>query len=379
MSGFMLRANLPDLSKTFSAGPHVKKNLIHGLIIVALLAIPASADQPDLLVEVVTVRNAPLTFNASLTGTIAARNSVNIGFRQGGKVTRVLVNEGDHVRSHQPLAQTDATQQQQAVKVATASAESSHATYQQTRLAFERAEAMLKRGVGTRVDLDAAKQAMSAAKGSLAQAQTALDQARRALEDTTIRAPDDAIVVTRNVNPGQIVAAAQPAFTLAETDGLQAIFSTPDMPVLKQAIGVPISIKGLEPTVPDMSATIREVSPLVDPQTGAVAIKADITDAPANVVLLGAAVRGTVHFPTGHGIEIPQSALAASADGPAVWRVDSEMRVRLVPVTIEWFTDATIVLSSGVTPGDRVVAAGAQLLYPGRRITTLNESAEGAE
>lgn len=336
-------------------------------ILAILLTYPASA-APLLPVEVVTVRETPLTFDTTIVGSIAAEDNVEIGFRLGGRVAEVLVNEGDQVLRGQALARTDPTQQEQVLQVAQAHVTSTNATLVQTRLAFERAEAMLKRGVGTRAALDNASQAMSAAAGASAQAMTELQQAQRALDDTVLRAPTDAVVTGRRIDPGQIVAATQSVISLASTSGLEAVFQTPDLPMLDNALGAKVTLSGIDMTFPPMTATVREISPLVDPQTGAVTVKALINNPPADTVLLGAAVRGTIHLPVGQGIEIPWTAITEAGEGPAVWRLDDEDRAHLVPVGIERFTTNSVVVSSGITPGDRIVGAGSQLLYPNRLV-----------
>ncbi len=339
------------------------------------MAMPLQADEP-LPVEVVLVRQLPLMLGTTLTGTIEARHSVQVGFRQGGRVVTVMVNEGDRVARGQALAQTDPTQQQQALRVAQAAENAARASQQQAEQAHSRAEAMLGRGVGTRAALDSAAQELSAAQGSLARAQTRLAQARRALDDTIIRAPQSAVVISRAIETGQIVAAAQPVVTLAAAEELDAVFQTPDMPQLDGAIGLPVAIIGLDANVPAMRATIDEISPLVDPVTGAVTVRAKVHDAPASTSLLGAAVRGTVEFPDGEGIEIPKSALTSTANSPAVWLVEKDMTVRIAPVTIMRFTTESVVLRAGLRPGDRVVGAGSQLAYPGRLVRDQSGAGE---
>ncbi|MDQ7776237.1 efflux RND transporter periplasmic adaptor subunit [Paracoccus aminovorans] len=328
---------------------------------------PASA-QPPLLVEYVQVRRTNLTFDAALTGTIAAKDSVDIGFRLGGRVTEVLVREGDRVAEGQPLARTDPLQQEQALQVARAAVVAAEASEAQARQALERADAMLRRGVGTRAAFDAASQGLSAATGALTQARATLGQAERALEDTVIRAPSDAIVTARQAEPGQIVGAAQAVISLASATGREAVFLTPDTPLLRDAIGAPVSLNGIDFPELRMQARVTEIAPLVDPATGSVTVRAEIEDAPVSTSLLGAAVRGAVHFPAGTGIAVPWTALTAAGGQPAVWLVDAEHRARLAPVRIERFINGTVILAEGVEPGQIVVGAGSQMLYPGRQV-----------
>ncbi len=346
--------------------------------ILIALAGPVFADA-TLPVEFVRVERTPLTFDAALTGTINAKDSVEVGFRLGGRVLEVFVEEGDLVSAGQPLARTDPLQQEQALRVAQAAVESAGAAEAQVRQAQIRAAAMLERGVGTRAALDSANQAHSAANGGLTQANAALGQAERALADTVIHAPTDAIVTARMVEPGQIVGAAQAVVSLASATGREAVFRTPDSPLLLNAIGAPVTLSGIN--LPDLHLTahVSEIAPIVDPGTGAVTIRATIIDAPANTSLLGAAVRGAIHYPAGTGIAVPWTALTSAYGQAAVWLVDESNHVSLAEVQIERFNNGTVILSDGVTPGQIVVGAGSQLLYPGRKVRDAAVPAEAIE
>ena len=293
-------------------------------------------------------------------------DSVDLGFRLGGRVTEVSVQEGDRVIAGQALAHTDPLQQQQALRTAEAALASASATREQATQANDRAIAMLTRGVGTRAARDQAEQALSQAEGAFSQAQTSLDQAQRALDDTVLRAPSDAVVTARNADPGQIVGAAQPVLSLAALGGLEAVFQTPDDPGLRGAQDVQVTLHPIDVEAPEMIAQVTEISPLVDPRTGAVTVRARIENPPDMANLLGAAVRGTIHFAAGRGIEVPWTALTSKGEDPAVWVVDDQNRVSLTPVRIARFSDRSVVIAEGLTAGQTVIGAGSQMLYPGR-------------
>lgn len=321
-----------------------------------------------LAVEYVTVRETPLIYDVALSGTIHAVDTVDVGFRQGGRIIEVLVNEGDAVTGGQPLARTDPLQQEQAFRVAEAAVAAASAARDQAGQAMDRAQAMLARGVGTRAELDSATQAMASAEGGLTQAGAALDQARRALDDTVIHAPSDAVVTARHAEPGQIVGAAQSVLSLASSSGREAVFQTADSPLLLHAIDVPVNLRGID--IPDLAMTARvsEIAPLVDPATGSVTVRARIDNPPQGIDLLGSPVQGAVHFPAGKGIAVPWTALTADGAQPAVWTVDARNRAILTPVRIERFANGMVILAAGLKPGQIVVGAGSQLLYPGRQV-----------
>lgn len=337
------------------------------LVLAAWLGWPALADD-RLVVELVPVAEMPLTYDVALTGTIHAKDDVDLGFRQGGRITEILVDEGNRVTPGQPLARIDPLQQQQALRVAEASVAAARALREQAGQAQERAQAMLDRGVGTRAALDAANQQYSSALRALAQAESGQDQARRALDETILRAPTEAIVTARSADPGQIVGAAQAVISLASSIEREAVFQVPDAPALGRSVGAAVSLSAIDFGNIRMTATVTEIAPMVDPQTGSVRVRAAITDPPQGIDLLGAAVRGMVHFPAGRGIAVPWTALAEVAGGPAVWIVGPDGRVSLTPVSIARFTDGLVVLRDGVQPGQTVVGAGSHMLYPGRAV-----------
>ncbi|MDO5620821.1 MAG: efflux RND transporter periplasmic adaptor subunit [Paracoccus sp. (in: a-proteobacteria)] len=340
-----------------------------------VLALPALADVP-LPVQLVEVEKRPLSFDLSLTGSIESRDSVDLGFRQGGRVTEVLVSAGDRVVTGQALARVDALQQEQALRVAEAAQASAQATQDQAAQAAERARAMLARGVGTRAARDAANEALSSAEGALERARTGVEQAQRAVEDAILTAPVDGVITARSVEPGQIMGAAQTALSVASLHPLEAVFQSPDRQHLDQAMGMPVNMTLLDMDGPGLRGQVTEISPLVGPQTGSVTIKVLIDeDAPRDAGMLGAAVLGQVQMPAGEGLAVPWSALAKTGDQPAVWVLDEQGGAQIAPIEVLRYTTGDIVIGAGVEPGQKVIAAGAQLIYPGRQVIDIAATA----
>lgn len=335
---------------------------------VALAALPVRAQDDLLRVELVAAEERPVRLDLQLSGSIVATDTVQMSFRQAGRVLGVAVDKGDRVTQGQELARLDSVQQEQALRVAQAGLAAARAGLSQARQASDRAEALLARGVGTRAARDTALQALSEAQGTVERAASELDQAQRAVGDTILRAPEDAVVTARDMAPGQIVGVAQAVLTLATLDGLEAVFNAPDHPRLVSAMGGSVRLDAIDIDRPWMQGTVTEISPLVDPATGTVTMRVSIDDVTADTALLGAAVRGHVEIAVDTGIAVPWTALMRAGDQPAVWRVDDDNRVGLVPVTIGQFANDVVYLSDGITPGDVVVGAGSQLLYPGRQV-----------
>jgi multidrug efflux pump subunit AcrA (membrane-fusion protein) len=120
---------------------------------------------------------------------------------------------------------------------------------------------------------------------------------------------------------------------------------------------------------------LRELAPMIDAASGTVKVKATIDSSPPEMAL-GSVVVGSAHVGNADAITLPSSALFRWDGQPAVWIVDSKLStVSLRTVQIDRYGDARIVLSGGVSAGDRVVTAGAQFLRPGVKVIVVNDNA----
>ena len=334
----------------------------------SLLMAGNALSQEVLNVEFVKAALREMGTEVRLTGTLEPLVSLDIGFREGGKIIEVLVSEGDRFLAGQVLAQVDSLQAEQAQKAALATVDSARAAENQARQAADRAQALLDRGVGTRAARDEARRALSEAEAASKRAASALDQTRRSVEDTSLFAPFDGVVTARNGEPGQVVGEAQAVLSLAGLGGIEAVFMTPDLPNLGDAMGSPVALTMFDVSAPPMTARITEISPLIDATTGSVRLRARVEDAPDDVALLGASVRGEMTLGIGRAVEVPWTALTSTGGKPAVWVVSDAGTSELREVEIARFDDSTVLLSEGVEDGEVVVGAGSQLLFPGREI-----------
>jgi multidrug efflux pump subunit AcrA (membrane-fusion protein) len=67
---------------------------------------------------------------------------------------------------------------------------------------------------------------------------------------------------------------------------------------------------------------------------------------------------------------LPWSALFRDENGPAVWMIDpTASTVSLKSVVVDRYLNDVVVVSSGLNPGDTIVATGLQLLRPGEKVT----------
>ena len=169
--------------------------------------------------RLVPVERGDLTSVVSATGALQAVTTVEVGTQVSGQVSEILADFNSQVKKGELIARIDPTILQQAVRESSADLEKAQAQAAQKKWAAERADTLYKGGLVPESDYRTAAADAATTQADLEAARVALDRARRNLGYTEIRSPIDGVVVERNVQVGQTVAASLQApvlFRLAE-------------------------------------------------------------------------------------------------------------------------------------------------------------------
>lgn len=210
-----------------------------GVVLLALLV--RSCAQPEPTGEYLTKAavRGDLTVTVTATGTIKPTNEVQVGSEQSGIVTAVFVDNNDRVSKGQPLARLDTarltdtiTQNRAALNLAVAQVDQAQATAQASASNLARLENVYKLSGGkvpSATELDNARAdrartiaAVRAAEAGVVQARAQLSSAQTSLGKATVFSPVTGVVLSRQIDPGQTVAASFTApvlFTIAEDLG----------------------------------------------------------------------------------------------------------------------------------------------------------------
>ena len=156
----------------------------------------------------VSVERGNLQQSVSATGTLSAVTTVSVGTQVSGQVSKLLVDFNDQVKKGELLARIDPTLQQQAVVDAQANLDKAQAQLLQSARDFNRNRELTNAGLIAKSEYEQTQSAEDVARASVKSAQVALDRARQNLAYTNIYAPIDGVVVERNVQEGQTVAAS---------------------------------------------------------------------------------------------------------------------------------------------------------------------------
>src|SRR5689334_5528288 len=155
-----------------------------------------------------TVTRGNLESTVSATGALSAVTTVQVGTQVSGLVREIKVDFNDHVKKGQLLARIDPTLQQQAVLDAQAGLVRAQADLERSKAEYERNKTLYDQKVLTATEFTTAQYNYTVAQAGVKSAQVALDRAKKNLAYTEIYAPIDGVVVQRNVDVGQTVAAS---------------------------------------------------------------------------------------------------------------------------------------------------------------------------
>ncbi len=224
--------------------PLRKKRFKWLVILILLLAVCATSafairkmDRPDpVQYKTEKVARGNLIVTVTATGNLEPTNQVEVGSELSGTIRDVLVEENSRVKVGQVLAGLDTTKLKAQYLAAKAKLASAEAKVLQTRATTREAVNNLARlkhvrqlshnKVPSQYELDAADATLArahadeaSAKADVSQAQAALEVTETDLKKAVIRSPMNGVVLGRDVEPGQTVAASLQApvlFTLAE-------------------------------------------------------------------------------------------------------------------------------------------------------------------
>lgn len=309
---------------------------------------------------------------------VRAQTEAHLGFQVAGKLVQRRVELGQAVHAGQVLAQIDAQDYALAAQAAQAQVQAAQTQRDLAQADWQRFSALQAEGFISPVELDRRRASLQAAQAQLQQARAQAAVQGNQSRYTQLRSDAAGVVTGVHAEPGQVVAAGAPVVTLALDGSRDAVFAVPE-DARKQVLPgqtVQVQVWGDSQM---LAGTVREVAASADPATRTFLVKAALpTGAPA----LGSTVQ--VHVPAVAAaspvLTLPTSAVWQQDDGAAVWLFDpATSTVHAQPVELDGVQGNALVVRSGLTPGQQVVAAGTHVLTPGQKVTVYQGKSAGAQ
>lgn len=311
-------------------------------------------------------------------GDIHARVEVDHAFRVGGKMSQRLVDAGAVVKKGQALARIDS----QDVKFA-ADAGKAQVAAQQTETDFADAELkrfqdLFNKGFVSQSALDQKLNIANAARArrdaARAQSSVSINQERYA----TLTAETSGVVTQVMAEAGQVVAAGQPVFKIANPREKELAISVPESKLGKfrdkGAAMRDLRVALWSNPGKHYKARVREIGGAADPVTRTYAVRVSLLEVDDSVQLGMSAYVVFVGAVDPDTLAVPLSSLYVRDQTTGVWQIATDGKVTLKAVTVIQYreTYALVKAASGaVKAGDTIVAAGVHKLREGEVVKPI--------
>lgn len=345
----------------------------------------------------------------AVTGTLAAEDQVTVSFKVTGRLEALDVDLGSSVTQGQILGrltptdfglrvnQADAALQQARARLGltgdatdegvdpaqTAVVRQARAVMDQAKLTRDRAASIVKDGIGSQADLDAAEANLRVAEGRyqdaieevrnrqgvLMQRRTELELAKQAMSDSRLTAPFSGRVRERHATPGQYLATGAPVITIVKVHPLRLRLSIPEREAQVVRVGQAVRVT-LEGDSTVHAGRVARISPAIEETSRTLSIEAEVANL-SGVLRPGAFANADVVTEAKESaILIPATALASFAGVEKVFVVKDGKAVEQRVTTgrrdggrVEVLTGLTVgqvvvVAPGNLVAGEAVVAAG---------------------
>jgi RND family efflux transporter MFP subunit len=329
-------------------------------------------------VEVDLIRQGPIALQRTFSGELEARAEFVVAPKVSGRVGRVLVDIADTVKRGQVVAELDDDEYIQAVTQAQADLAVARAKMSESKSAleiadreFKRTESLLKRGIASDSEFDAARQDQLAKQAQLSVAEAQVMKAESSMETANIRlrytrvtagwtgGHDDRVVAERYVDGGQTVAANAPLLLIVELNPIVGVVYVTERDYAHLKPGQLVSLKTDAFPGEQFTGRIERIAPVFRKSTRQARVEMSIEN-PQHRLKPGMFISATVELvQVAQATIVPEQALTLRDDRSGVFIVSEDGQ------SVVWRE-----VEVGIRQGDRVQVAGEGL---SGRVVTLGQ------
>jgi membrane fusion protein (multidrug efflux system) len=316
-------------------------------------AAPGGGGPPPMPVEVAIALRDTVVDAIQATGQIEAVQSIELRPEVSGRITEILVREGQSVGAGTPLFKVDDAE----LKAQVAQAE---ADRQLARQALDRTKQLIAQNASSTSDLEQAEAKSRATDANYDLLKTRLDR-------TIVRAPFGGIAGRRQVSIGTYVTNQTPLITLQTVNPQYAVFQVPERYAERLRRGQLVSFQVAARPGRNFSGEVVFVDPVVELPARTITIKARVPN-PERDLAAGMFIEARLATDIRpNAVVVPEEAVLPLQGANYVWVVKSGNADRR-EVSLGVRTAGWAEVRGGVDAGDSVVVGGLAMLFPGAKV-----------
>jgi multidrug efflux system membrane fusion protein len=312
-------------------------------------------------------------------GSVTAFYTANIKSRVDGQIMQVNFKEGQTVREGDLLIVIDPRPYQVQLEQMQAQLFRDQAQLRDARLNLDRYTTLIPSGSISQQQVDTQKALVDQLDGTVRTDQAQIDNAKLQIVYCHITAPFTGRVGLRQVDPGNIVHAADtnPMLILTQLQPIAVIFTLPEdvLPTVSQHMkNATLEVDAFNRDDQTKLATgkLQTIDNQIDPTTGTAKLKA-VFDNKDNQLWPNQFVNTNLLLETRKNATVlPTAAILRGPQGTFVYAVKPDQTVEARPVTVSLTQGDTSAVAAGLNPGDTVVTDGQDKLQTGSKILPRN-------
>jgi multidrug efflux system membrane fusion protein len=327
-------------------------------------------------VTVAPVRVYDIPYYLTGLGSVTAFYTVSLKSRVDGELVEVNFKEGQNVKQGDLLAVIDPRPYQVQLEQAQAQLFKDQASMRDAKLNFERFKGLLQNsGAMSQQQVDTQGSTVDQLDGAVRNDQATVDNAKLQLIYCHITSPVNGRVGLRQVDPGNIVHAADtnPMLIITQLQPITVIFTLPEdnLPAVAQHMAkgtLPVTAYSRDEETKLATGKLMTIDNQIDQTTGMDKLKA-VFDNKDNSLWPNQFVNIRLQLDTQkNALVIPAAAVQRGPQGTYVFVVKQDKSVDIQPVTVAFTQNNLSVISSGVAANDVVVTDGQDKLQAGSKV-----------
>lgn len=310
-------------------------------------------------VEVTKVVKGNISAYFTGTASLEAENEAKVVAKVGSVVEKIFVEEGNHVKEGQVLAQLD--DDKLVLDLVQAKAR-----LKQLENDFKRKEELYKKNI-------ISTETFEIIKSDFEMQKAAAGLARLMKEYTSIRAPIGGVISERMIKKGNMLAKDQPCFRITDFDPLLAILHVPEkeMSKLEKNQNASFTVDALPKET--FTGKIERISPIVNPRTATFKVTVSVTD-PGGKLKPGMFARVSIVYDVHTNTPlVPKDAVLTEGNESVVFLVKNNKAHRKI-VETGYINTTHLEIRNGLKPGDSVVQTGVGGLKDGSAVEILEST-----
>jgi len=341
---------------------------VGAILLLLLIGHLREAKSQEMAVQTIHPEAASHHTTLAAQGDIVAWEVMPMAAEMGGqRIVQIQADVGDRVKKGQLLALLDESFVKLEIDRLQAQTQQAAIALQQAKDNAERARQLQASAALPQQQIEAMLAEEQSATQQVHNLQAQLHSQQLRLARSRLLAPDDGVVLSKEVALGQVVGSGQVLFRLLRQGKLEWHARVGAGDVARITPGMKATLHVGKDSI---HGTVRTIQPDMNSRTREAQVYVSLDAEAAHGLLPGMFARGSFDLGVQQAWRVPHAAVVMRDARSMVWKVEDSGLVRALPVAIVAQT-ADYMLLSGIGAADAIVARGGEFLAEGERVAVL--------